>query len=100
MADPDALIPIEVAVALPDEQVLIELRVPLGATIAEALAAAAIEQRFPELELRPDRLGVFGRPRPPEHVLSAGDRVEIYRPLKVDPKEARRQLAASRKRPP
>lgn len=84
---------VEVAVALPESQELIDLELPSGATIADAIEAADVARRFPQLEIHHRRLGVFGRPRPPDHVLADGDRVEIYRTLTVDPKEVRRQLA-------
>lgn len=85
---------IELAVALPDHQELIELEVPAGATIADVLERCDLSERVPELEVDPDRVGVFGRLRPMDHRLADGDRIEIYRPLKADPKEVRRQLAA------
>jgi len=88
---------VEVAVAWPEVQVLIALELPAGATLADAIEAAAIGQKYPELELHPDRLGVFGERKKPSDPLHDGDRVEIYRPLKVDPKEARRLTAEARK---
>lgn len=86
--------------ALPESQELIELELPNGVTIAEALERAELGKRYPDLELDPNRVGVFGRLRPMEHRLADGDRVEIYRPLKADPKEIRRQLAALKDLPP
>ncbi len=88
---------IEVAVAWPEFQVVIPIRLPEGATVADALTAAGMDERFPQLELHPDRLGVFGEKRKPTDVLKYGDRVEVYRPLKVDPKQARRLAAEARK---
>lgn len=84
---------VELAVALPESQELSDLDLPAGATIADAIQAADVARRFPQLEIDHRRLGVFGRRRPPDHVLADGDRVEIYRPLTADPKEVRRQLA-------
>ena len=72
--------------------------VPLGATLADAVAASGVLADNPELRSRPLDLGVFGRPWPPDRVLRDGDRVEIYRPLVVDPKEARRVRAEVRRR--
>lgn len=88
---------VELAVAWPELQVVIPLQLPPGATLADALAAAELGARFPDLEVHPDRLGVFGERRKPDDALADGDRVEIYRPLKVDPKEARRLAAEARK---
>lgn len=87
-------ISVEVVYALPDRQRLLSLRVPSGCTAREAVDRSGIREEFPEID--PDRqpLGVFGRRCPPDRELREGDRVEIYRPLKADPKEVRRELAA------
>ncbi len=90
-ADPVA---VEVAYALPHEQVLIALELPADSTIAHALAASRICERFPELELESAKVGVFGKHAGHDRVLRTGDRVEIYRPLLADPKERRRKRAA------
>ncbi len=87
------LISIEVAAALPDRQVLIELKVPPGTSLIEAVRLARLDERLPELEIDEQRLGVFGRVRRPDEAIVEGDRVEVYRPLSADPKEIRRQLA-------
>lgn len=88
-------VPVEVAFALPDRQVVIPLRVPVGSDAGQAIRESGILRRFPEIDLAQHRIGVFGRLCSLERVLEAGDRVEIYRPLKADPKEVRRQLAAA-----
>lgn len=93
MAAETAMIAIEVAGALPDRQVVVPLQVPAGTTVAEAVNQSGIAERLPGLEIDPDRLGVFGKPRGPDEVVREGDRVEVYRPLTADPKEIRRQLA-------
>jgi len=90
-------IQVEVAVAWPELQVLVPLELPAEATVIEAVHASGLQQRFPSLEIAEDRLGVFSEKRNPDDVLTDGDRVEIYRPLKMDPKEARRLAAAARK---
>lgn len=90
---------IEVAVAWPELQIVIPLQLPDGATLADALSAARLREQFPDLELHPDRLGVFGTKRKPADQLKDGDRVEIYRPLKMDPKQARRLAAEATKKP-
>lgn len=99
MAD-DSLerIEIEVAVAWPELQVLVPLTLTAGATVADAIAASGLESRFPNLEIHPDRLGVFAEKRSLDDELRSGDRVEIYRPLKVDPKEARRKAVEAKKK--
>ena len=63
----------------------------------QALAASGILARHPDIDLRVDRLGIWGRPATLDALLREGDRVEIYRPLQVDPKEVRRR-ARPRKR--
>lgn len=66
---------------------------PAGATVADAIARSGIRTLRPDIVIDAARLGVFSRKATPDTVLHDGDRVEIYRPLKVDPKEARRQRA-------
>ncbi|MDT8408573.1 MAG: RnfH family protein [Wenzhouxiangellaceae bacterium] len=83
----------EVAVAWPKLQVVVAVSLYEGATVADAIDASGFKKRFPELEIRADRVGVFGSLRALDAPLSGGDRVEIYRPLKVDPKTARRLAA-------
>jgi uncharacterized protein len=84
---------VEVAAGLPDRQVVIVLEVPEGTTALEAVERADLGRKLPEHEIAPDRLGIFGRRCRADQVLADGDRVEVYRPLKADPKEVRRQLA-------
>lgn len=86
---------VEVAYGLPKRQALVSVELPEGATVADAIEASGLRDRFPGLEVHPDRVGIFGRTVPLDQVLAAGDRVEIYRPLLIDPKEARRARAAS-----
>jgi len=84
---------IEVAVAWPDLQVIVPLELPAGSTLGTAIEGSGLRQRFPALEIDSDRVGVFAEKRQLDDVLADGDRVEIYRPLQVDPKEARRRAA-------
>ena len=86
-------ITVEVVFALPSHQELVELDVDAGATVADVIAASGIASRFPDEALDRLPVGIWGRLAEPESVVGAGDRVEIYRPLEMDPKEARRQLA-------
>lgn len=90
-------ISVEVVVAWPELQAVVPLTLPDGASVADAVEVSGLRERFPELEVRDDRLGVFGEKRAPDAKLADGDRVEIYRPLKIDPKDARRIAAQSRK---
>lgn len=70
-----------------DEQVV---SIRPGATVGDALAASGLQARHPEIELHALPLGVWGVRCDAGRLLSARDRVEVYRPLTVDPKEARR----------
>jgi putative ubiquitin-RnfH superfamily antitoxin RatB of RatAB toxin-antitoxin module len=89
-------ITVEVAYALPVEQKLLRLVLPCGTTVREAALRSGMDKFFPGLDLASSPLGIYGRavPRPEERVLEEGERVEIYRPLIVDPKEVRKQRAA------
>jgi putative ubiquitin-RnfH superfamily antitoxin RatB of RatAB toxin-antitoxin module len=89
----DALIDIEVAAALPDQQWLIEAQVLPGTTVGEALRQLDIAERFAGFEVDLSRLGIFGQRCQVDRVLQAGDRIELYRPLHADPKTIRRDLA-------
>jgi putative ubiquitin-RnfH superfamily antitoxin RatB of RatAB toxin-antitoxin module len=94
----------EVVYALPERQWVFAVALPAGATVRDALAAAPLEAHCPELApaLAAGTLivGVYGRVVPLDQALRDGDRVEIYRPLKADPKEARRIRAARQQRQP
>ena len=87
------MIEVEVAYATPARQSLLRLSVPAGSTLGEAIDRSGIRDEWPEIEVAPARVGVFGRKMPLDAVLCEGDRVEIYRPLIADPKEARRRRA-------
>ncbi|HET7610511.1 MAG TPA: RnfH family protein [Rhodanobacteraceae bacterium] len=69
------------------------LRLPPDATVAEAIEAAQIRESRPDIEIHPGRIGIFARSAEFDTRLRDGDRVEIYRPLKIDPKEGRRLRA-------
>lgn len=88
------MIRIEVACATPGRQVVKALAVPEGCTARQAVGFSGIAADFPELDLQRLPLGIFSKPVDGERVLVDGDRVELYRPLLLDPKEARRQRAA------
>jgi len=85
---------VEVVYALPRSYDAVTVELPDGATVAQALIASGLSDRYPGIDL--SRLGVFGRSVFPGTALSDGDRVEVYRPLALDPKEARRRRARRR----
>jgi putative ubiquitin-RnfH superfamily antitoxin RatB of RatAB toxin-antitoxin module len=88
---------VEVAYALPKEQLIIPVRVPVGTTAEDAIKLSGILQKFPDIDLAANKFGIFGKLTKPDTVLRELDRVEIYRPLIADPKEVRRQRAAEGK---
>jgi putative ubiquitin-RnfH superfamily antitoxin RatB of RatAB toxin-antitoxin module len=106
MADRDSLagaperIAVSVVYALPDRQVTVDLRVPPGTSVADAVTSSGLVQRFTEIASRPLACAVYGRAVALTYVLRAGDRVEILRPLLIDPKEQRRKAAAARGKAP
>ena len=88
---------VEVAYATAESQQIIALNVALGTTVAEAITLSGMVNVFPEIDLRVNKLGIFGKRVNAEKVLKPLDRVEIYRPLIGDAKEARKaRVAASR----
>ncbi|MBT8102089.1 MAG: RnfH family protein [Gammaproteobacteria bacterium] len=90
-------IQVEVVFARADRQQLTQVTLAEGATVAEAIVESCIARQFPDDDLDVLQVGVWGRPVARTHVLSDGDRVELYRELELDPREARRQLALSGK---
>ena len=84
---------VEVVYAEPSGRWLRQVTLPVGSTVAQAVEASGLAREMPGLVVDPARLGVFSRKVTPEHVVGEGDRVEIYRPLTLDPKEARRRRA-------
>jgi len=91
---------VEVAYALPDVQKLIRLEVPANSSPMSAVRLSGILEFFPEIDLSTSKLGVFGKviPQPENYQLQPGDRVEIYRPLIIDPKQARLNRANKKTR--
>ena len=88
---------VEIVYALRDRQVLLAFEVEGGTTARQAVERSGILQRFPEIDLARAGMGIFGRVVSPDTPLRDGDRVEIYRPLVADPKQARHARAG---RPP
>ncbi|MDI9244369.1 RnfH family protein [Marinobacter sp. CHS3-4] len=85
------MIRVEVAFARPDKQEIIALDVEEGTSAVEAVKQSGIVDLFPEIDPDSNNMGIFGKAikAPSTHELRDGDRVEIYRPLKIDPKQAR-----------
>lgn len=89
----ESVIRVEVVFATPERQVLKTLELPRGATVAEALAGSGLEASFGQIDFEELEVGIWGRLTERSCVLQDGDRVELYRPLARDPRDARRELA-------
>ena len=75
------------------EQAWIELEVADQTTVEEAIQASGFLNRFPEIDLETQKIGIFGKLVKPSQVLEEFDRVEIYRPITADPKTVPRRAA-------
>ncbi|MHB9022050.1 MAG: RnfH family protein [Halothiobacillus sp.] len=91
-----ALMPVEVAYALPDQQVILPVLVPADATVESAIKASGVLDRFADIDLSRQKVGIFSRLVTLNQRLQPRDRIEIYRPLQADPKTARRERAAQK----
>ena len=89
-------IPVQVCYALPDRQIVRDLFVAAGTTLQQAIERSGILQEFPGIDLTKNPVGIFGKIRQLDAILVENDRAEIYRPLIVDPKEARRRRAVKK----
>ena len=86
-------ISVEIALALPRHQVLQVMEVEAGATVADVISQSRIQEQLPDVRLDNLATGIWGKPVDRDWPVSDGDRVELYRPLEIDPREARRELA-------
>ncbi|MBM3391464.1 MAG: RnfH family protein [Betaproteobacteria bacterium] len=84
---------IEIAYALPQRQELVHLSMPEGSTVQQAIEASGLLQKHEEIDLKKNKVGIFGKLSRLDAVLRDRDRVEIYRPLIADPKEVRKKRA-------
>lgn len=87
----------EVAYGRMDEQALLTVEVDMPLTAQQVIERSGILERFPEIDLASNKIGIFGKAAKLDAMLADGDRVEIYRPLIADPKEARKKRAAEGK---
>lgn len=88
---------IEAVFALADRQKLVPLVLDAGATVADALLASGFQNTFPDANFENLQSGIWGRVVPRSQLLQDGDRVEFYRLLERDPREARRELAKAQR---
>ena len=93
------MIEVEVAYALPEKQRILTVMVEEGSTIAQTVEQSDILTEFPELDLKTAKYDIFGKATraPQSDTVREGDRVEIYRPLTIDPKKARAGRAEKQK---
>jgi putative ubiquitin-RnfH superfamily antitoxin RatB of RatAB toxin-antitoxin module len=86
---------VEVAYARAREPDIVALSVAPGSTLREAILRSGLLQRHPEIELEKCAIGVFGKIRALDERAADGDRIEVYRPLKMDPRDRRRLISSS-----
>lgn len=89
----DNSIAIEICYFEPGKPLLLSLTVAPGTTAQQALLQSDLGKHFPHLDVTTHKIGIFGKVVPPDYVLKAKDRIEVYRPLLADPKAARRKRA-------
>ena len=88
------VVEVEVAYAKSDEQLILSLHVPELCTVEQAIELSGILEKFPEIDLTKNKVGIFSQICSLFLSLQENDRVEIYRSLAINPMEARRQRAA------
>ncbi len=88
-------IEVEIVLALPDRQWLRRISVRCGASVAEAVSKSGLREACEDCDIDTLALGIWGQEVASDRVVKKGDRIELYRPLQLDPREARRQLALS-----
>jgi len=91
------MISVEVVYAIRQKQEIFSLKIPEGSTVRQAIEACGVLEKYPEIDLAKNKLGVFSKLAKADTPLRNRDRVEIYRPLIADPKEVRKQRAAEGK---
>jgi len=96
MADDRRVIEVQVCYAMADRQILRDLKLSQGVTLGEAIKLSGICLEMPDIDPEHMRTGIYGKTKPLDTILRDGDRIEIYRPLRADPKEARRRRVNKR----
>ncbi len=92
----DQVIVVEVAYVKPEQQKIVEIKITKGSSIEQAIIESGMLLEYPEIDLKKLEVGIFGKVLKKDHIIKSGDRIEIYRPLIQDPKEARRNRAAGK----
>lgn len=88
---------VEVVYALVDKSEIVKLELPDGSTVVQAVEASGLLAKYPEIDVKKNKFGIYAKLAKADAVLREQDRVEIYRPLIADPKEVRKQRAAEGK---
>jgi len=91
------MIRVEVAYARPNDQRIVTVEVEAGSTIEAVIRRSGILTLFPEIDLERQKVGIFSKAGELSDLVNDGDRIEIYRPLIIDPKEARRARARKKR---
>lgn len=94
------MIKVEVAYATSEKQLIVEVEVEPGTSMLDAAICSGLDKEFDGLNIAESSMGIFGRKvaKPANEIVREGDRIEIYRPLLVDPKQARMNRAAKAKK--
>ena len=95
--DPEDKLQIELIYALPHEQKILTIEVLEDTTVEQAIKQSDVLQRYPDIDLTINKIGIFSKGCKLTDKLHDGDRIEIYRPLIIDPKEARKARAIKQK---
>lgn len=93
MSEHASLLNVQVCYARADRQFLFDVKTPAGTTLEQAIQYSSILDVAPEIDLAQCKTGIHGKLKALDTILREGDRVEIYRGLTADPKEARRRRA-------
>lgn len=90
------MINVEIVYATSEKQTLLAIQIPEKSTVADTIIKSGILAQIPDIKLEALNVGIFSTPCELNHLVKHGDRIEIYRPLQNDPKDARRQRALKR----
>ena len=90
-------ISVELVYIKPAQQTIMKLEVPSGSIIETVIKQSGLLKQNPEIDLSVNKVGIFSKVAELNHALNNGDRIEVYRSLQADPKEARRQRAKTNK---
>ncbi len=90
----ESVLTVELVFATPERQALVAIQVVAGSNVGDAIRQSRLAEMFPDYDVERCRTGIWGQEVSAERAVSEGDRIELYRPLRIDPREARRLLAS------